>query len=214
MARFVRDPNSPAQPFLSILGDSEGRGLEDKDLANAQEMPEWMRAAVPFQLRRRADGDLEVMTVAAWHPAAELQRAAPENLGKTFVDLLSPIIKLPLETAMERNFFFDQELAGSSEFLGREMPAKVANALQNVRLLAEFDRMNWFSSMGFSTRRLRPETEETDVQKVLRFFTGAKIYPLDTRAARNRNLQKALQRARIQNRKEREARTRERRKGS
>lgn len=212
LARFARDPNSPVQPFLSALG-GEGTGLREDELPEPLDIPEWMRKSVPFPLRRRPDGDLEMITIAAWHPAAELQRVAPDTVGKTFVDMLSPLLKLPLETALERNFFFDQELGGTSEFLGREMPAKLANALQNVRLLAEFDRINMFSgSESFSTRRLRPETEETIGQKVIRLFTGAKIYPLDTRLAKARNLQPVLRRLRTQISKERAAQRREREK--
>lgn len=207
LARFARDPNSPLQPFLSALG-GEGTGLRDEDLPEPIEIPEWMRNSVPFPLRRNADGELETITIAAWHPAAELQRVAPETVGHTFVDMLSPLLKLPIETALKRNFFFDQELDGTAEFMGREMPATVANALQNVRLLAEFDRLNWFSEMGFSTRRLRPETEGEVGQRIARLFTGAKIYPLDTRMAKARNLQPILERLRIRVAKEKAARRR------
>ena len=90
------------------------------------------------------------------------------------------------------------------------MPALWANALQNVRLLAEFDRLNWFSNTAFSVRRLRPETQETLAQKSVRLFTGAKVYPLDTRYARLRNLQPALRTQRRRNRREEAARRRER----
>ena len=111
---------------------------------------------------------------------------------------------------------FDQELIGTTEYLGIEMPARAANALQNVRLFAEFDRMNWAralfdlpASSSFSTRRLRPETEETMRQKLLRMFTGLKVYPVDTRMAEAKNREEILKPTKIRIWKERQAKRRE-----
>jgi hypothetical protein len=173
------------------------------------DMPRWMRASAGFPLRRRTDtGEIEFMTLTAWLPAAEVERIALPRLGKTFVDLLSPLLKLPLELAGRHSFFFDQSLEGDTEYLGMEMPATMANALQNIRLLSEIDRLNLFNNTPFATRRLRPETEETLQQKILRLLTGMKIYPTDTRRVRYYAMSRALRRTKRNIRLEEKARRR------
>ena len=75
-------------------------------------------------------------------------------------------------------------------------------------MVGEFDRLNLLSGTTFSTRRLRPETEENHMQRVLRFMTGLKVYPTDTRRARLRNLREINKWLSIEVGKERRANTR------
>jgi hypothetical protein len=209
--RAIQDPQGVVQPYLTNTGvlGGPGEGIDHDQMPTPIDMPRWMRASAGFPLRRRTDtGEIEFMTLTATLPAAEVERMAIPRLGKTFVDLLSPLLKLPLELAGRHSFFFDQSLEGDTEYLGMEMPATMANALQNIRLLSEIDRLNFFNNTPFATRRLRPETEETDQQKLLRFLTGMKIYPTDTRRVRYYAMSRALGRTKRNIRLEEKARRR------
>ncbi|MCP4573404.1 MAG: hypothetical protein GY838_13695 [bacterium] len=207
-AHAVREPGSPMQPVLEFLG-GPGQGLRQDELPENVEIPKWIIDWAGLPLRRTASGEIEFFTTKNWLPAAELESLGPGRLGRAAMDLLSPLLKTPIETTVGRSFFFDASLQGTAEFLGVEMPARAANALQNIRLLAEVDRLNLMSGTAFSTRRLRPESEEEFLQKMLRLFMGVKVYPTDVRMAKLRKLQEANRINAISVRKELDARLRE-----
>jgi len=192
--RAMRDPQSPIQPFLSLLND-EGDGLRDeKDLPKWIEIPDWMRRSVPYPLRRNSRGEIEMAVTQNYFPIVELERFAPrfDQLGRTFLDMLSPGLKLLPETILRRNFFYDSEIVGQAEFNGIKMDARIANALHNIRLFDEFDRMNIVGQLGFTEGAMRPEVTESWQQTALRLATGIKIYPLDTNLGRTKNVRPQL----------------------
>jgi hypothetical protein len=208
VTRAIASPGSPAQPVLKFIsGGIEGEGLTPDEYPEKMEIPQWMHRMAGVPLRRNERGEIEFAILGGWLPAADLDRIAPSMLGKTALDMLSPALKIGPELALERSFFYDQSLRGESEMWGVRMSAKLAHTLSTFRLITEFDRLNVLDGVGFSSRRLRPETEDTLGQRGWRFLSGMKVYPVDTRRARIRNLQEVNRYLSIEVGKERRATT-------
>lgn len=209
VTRAMGSPGSPMLGVSSMLAERQVHGVAPEDQAGPMDLPAWMKRMAPFELGRDDQGNIEIGTLGGWIPAADLDRVHPQNILRTPLDMLTPLLKVPLETFSERSFFYDRDLKGTSEFAGFEMNAKVANALTSIRAASEFDRLNLLAGTTFATRRLRPETDDTIKQRVARLLTGIKVYPTDARKARLYNLKELNNALSQEVAKERRVRSRE-----
>lgn len=203
-------PGSPMLGVTSALAGQDVEGIHPSERPDALGIPEWMNRMAPVPLGRNADGDIEFGVLRGWIPAADLEAVSNGKTAlRTPLDMLTPLLKVPLETAAGYSFFYEKGLKGTSEMFGIQMDARVANALNNLRAVSEFDRLNVLGDAGFSVRRLRPETADTFAQRWMRLWTGIKVYPTDTRRARLTNLREMNSMLSMEVSKERKARSRE-----
>lgn len=105
---------------------------------NIEAMPEWLRSrafATPF----------ENIFATPLLPLDTLQDfGTPTQAVETLVNMISPLLKVPVELAKNRSFFTDQPIeryAGeTSNLLGLEVPAKLAYALEQLGSVRELNR--------------------------------------------------------------------------
>ena len=112
---------------------------EDKEL-----VPRFVKEGVGIPVRMTPEGDPEYFLLGGWLPAADLQALTASGFFDRVKDLLSPLIKQPIEQLTNYDMFIDQKIeefpGETKKFLGVPVRRRIASALGNIRLLAEADR--------------------------------------------------------------------------
>lgn len=156
--------------FEKVSGVTE----EDKAL-----MPEWAKKRQPFWLPTKGK-EKRYFPTESWIPLADIQKL--ERPADVIGELLSPLVKIPIEMKMNRIFYFDrpiQEYKGQTrEMFKRDVPVYLEYLLRQARLLNEADRL--IGRKEESTSMPQPKFGE----RAFRFYTGIKIYRYEVEKAK------------------------------
>ena len=145
----------------------------------------WMKANTAVQVSNDLNGNPEYFLLGGWLPAAEVN--ALSDPIDMLTDRLSPIIKAPIETLANKSLFFGKDLEefpGQKEkFLGLELRKKATNALRNLRILTEADRLlaatqKFVNERGTDFNMTTRQGEDVS-DAVVRTLFGAKVYAVD-----------------------------------
>jgi len=146
-------------------------------------LPQWMKDNYPMRVRKNSRGNTEYFLLGSWLPAADLMKLITpfkidtpfaERFG-TVTDLLSPLIKMPVEQIFNFSLFFNQPLErfpGETRPLGPiEVRGRVLHLLGGIRILNEvkrlLDQRNPVSTKvaALVTGKLHPFDEEESRRK-------------------------------------------------
>ncbi len=147
-------------------------------------MPEWLAEGYPVRI---AGGEVPTyFSLQNWLPAMQVAELF-EDIDEHHVPglswamgLLAPTIGIPLEQAINKSFFFEDEIqqfpGERREFLGQNMPPRLVHMLRAIRPLSEAHRFTRGTHPGRATSEL---------------FAG-KVYPYDhNKEARNAKFRRA-----------------------
>ncbi len=144
-------------------------------------MPDWIRERMPFFLGKEKN-EYSFFPLENWIPFADIMKVSPARAKDIVGELLSPIIKIPIELSTNKVYYFDQPIQNymgeREEFLRKDMPAWVAYLGRQVRILNEVNRM-----VGYRTKSPTAPPEPTVIQKTARALTGVKAYRYDLNKA-------------------------------
>jgi hypothetical protein len=149
--QFMHDPRKYSNINKARLNAQDVAGIEEEN------MPEWMKES--FAIPVSGDGKGSGKFLGLNLPLGDLARTTEP--GKLGVDSLSPLAKLPVELAMNRNFFYNKPI---QRFEGQEkqfqlgdtefgIPSKPAYALE--QLTGQIGR-------GLSSYLQKPDDEDLD----------------------------------------------------
>ncbi|RLC34790.1 MAG: hypothetical protein DRZ76_01970 [Candidatus Nealsonbacteria bacterium] len=161
------------------------RAVEPTLKPDERYMPPWLKEAVPVLWKRDPKtGQYQYFVLHNWIPAADLQDIFK---GDTFIEMLSPIIKAPLEWFTNYSSFAERSIerypSEVQNYLGIQMPRKIANLIRNVRLLNVMDRFNPGYIFGTKDRPgIFGFTREQELElpmkvRLINLFCGLKLYP-------------------------------------
>lgn len=155
-------------------------------------LPDWMIQNFPIRWRKNAQGNSEYFLLGSWLPLADIDKIF--DPVRYSLNMLSPILKEPMQQVANKDFFFDREIDQGDEYeriWNINAPKRVTHLARNIRLINEVDKI------GFK--------DDTDAfGKIMRGLTG-KSYPYDEEKERDfkrkafrdkeRNLKMQLKRA-------------------
>ena len=161
------------------------RNIELQDKPDERYMPDWLKQAIPIALRKDPkSGEYQYFILYNWLPAGDLQDLFK---GDTLLEMMSPIIKAPLEWFTNYSSFAERSIEAYPDqvqnYLGMNMPRKVANLIRNVRVLNEVDRANPGFIFGTKTTpgilgfHRSQELELPDIVRLVNLMGGLKFYP-------------------------------------
>ena len=179
-------------------------------------LPPWLARRMPIRVGSGKEGRPRFLALEGTVPLADVGK-----LGRPLWaagEMLSPILKVPLEQAINLEFGTRmpvEKFPGErGEFLGISLPKRAQpfrlfkdplaatlsiSLLRNVRLLSELDRQNPFGIFGgkdtpglFGQRRVS-RTDMDTVEKVLTFLGFSRFQPVDIEKAKT-NLQYKIDR--------------------
>lgn len=184
----------------------EAFGMDESELPPEEDIPQWIREASPIPLRRNPNGTLEFFLMQNWIPGTDLEQLwGLRRIEKNLVSMTHPLPKVLLENQFGRSAYFDADLTGETEFLGKQMDRKTVNVLRTIRLLNELDAMDPFGTF----HKTRDAT--TWSSRMMRLSTGLRsniASPEKERlrrlTERRERLQMILGQAKARERKERQ----------
>jgi hypothetical protein len=133
----------------------------------------------------------------------------PSGMGQSVLSSLNPLVKVPAEQLLNKDFYFGNSIdtlrnsedpwrmfSGNerTNYLGQDMSTsmrKWSELLPITRLLSTADRLNpmgvFDAPSGYSPAAINPDavktrpwhTEMTTGEKLTKFLTGLKVYPVD-----------------------------------
>ena len=203
-ANLVRNPGKVAVlPKLKATVEGNNDTVVPEGLR-----PEWMRRDFSVHTGTDDKGRESFATLGGYLPTTDVFRfgGRPEDVAANVVSNMSPPIKVAAELGLNKNFFrggdVDRLRDKDSEerslldyvwgnertnFLGQNMPTtvvKLSELLPITRALSTADRMNPFGVFDQyedkGDGKTRPYHTELDTdQKLTKFLTGLKNYPVD-----------------------------------
>lgn len=167
--------NALKQPgkYTPILKAAEKTVIGGERVPEAERrvMPEWLKKRAPVRMGiGRAKGRPRYFPLESFLPQADIMKLKrPIELP---FELLSPIIREPLELAFNKSFYFDDKInryvGQRRELLGVDVPTRVEYVLRSLRIVNELDRL-----FGARARDL------TKFERGFRAMTNVRFYPLD-----------------------------------
>lgn len=144
------------QQFVENPGKFSKIATAKKDIeqgvpeTNEQYMSDYIKENGPIRVREK-DGKTQYFLSGAWLPAsAALQFLT--NLKQASLGMVTPVAKLPLETAFNKSSFFQNTLGEydslkkypgqKSSYLGMDLDPRVVNLLRSIRPLNELNNFN------------------------------------------------------------------------
>jgi len=187
VGRLVREPGK-----IAVVPKTKGH-MEAGSNVPEQDRPEWMQSRIPIHTGTNEEGEEKMTVLGSYIPTADLDllTQSPKDVLLEAGSMLDPKIKVATELLTNMDLFREQEVDRLAEddevlaarertnYLGMNMPTKVkklTDLLPPARMLSTADRLNPFNVFGEE----RPYHEEMDtVDKILKFTTGIKRYPVD-----------------------------------
>jgi len=182
------------QPIGDIINTFEnnvpGKASSDED----QLIANWMMENSAVKVRRDEKGNPEYFLLGGWLPAADIDKlTGPVNELKS---QLSPLAKVPIEMLTNKSMYFGNDLekfpGEKGKFLGMNLGKKSINALKNIRVLAEADRLLAMAQEGTDWKFSERKGEDL-VPYVARVLFGMKIYVNDLQKSRRVRRYKVLE---------------------
>lgn len=143
-------------------------------------MPEWVRERMPVTFAKRGR-EYSYFPLESWLPYADISKL--ERPTEILGELLSPIIRTPLELVQNRSWYFEAPIerykGETREFLRKDIPVRLAYVLQQLRVLNELHRL-----LGYKKKSLQAPPQPSVPERLTRFFTGIKVYRYDIEKAK------------------------------
>lgn len=152
---FINDPAKYHRVNELRLNAQEVAGLDEENV------PDFMKEqfAIPWNSDGKGKGEFAAFNL----PLADLARL--NEPGKMIVDSLTPMIKTPMELAMNRNFFYDKPI---SKFEGHEKQFQVPGTNMEFGIPAQLayaaEQATGQVGRGFSQYLQKPESEDQDTK--------------------------------------------------
>ena len=155
---------------------------------------------MPIRWRQTPDGKSEFFVLGSWLPTADLfKQFSGQDFIRGIGSAMNPPAKVAAELLMNQDFFRNRPVDAlrdperylwdggalwgneRTNYLGQSVPTTVPKLLELIpysRVLPTLDRLN--SGRVFGEKRPYHD-EMTSSGKLLKFITGLKSYPVDTR---------------------------------
>jgi len=138
-------------------------------------LPSWVQERMPMFYKK--EGRLSQFPLESYIPFADIGKVVrPTEIAS---ELLSPLIKTPIELASNRSWYFEEAIerykGETREFLRMDMPVRISYVLGQIRLLNEIHRMIGYKEKSGTELPPQPNMPE----RLMRLFTGIKSNPLD-----------------------------------
>ena len=171
----------------------------EQDKPQEEFIPDFIKDNNPVFVGADKDGKARAFMLSSYIPAYDLQKVLGQY-GDTLQEMLTPIIKAPLEFFNNYSTYYKKSLekykGQSTNFLGVNMPIRIVNLLKNMRLLNELDKLNPGLIFGTNevpgifgvTRGQRVEPEYT--LRWINFFSGIKLTSIDLDIIKKQYLEK------------------------
>ena len=182
---LVQKPGALTAVQHARLEATGGEPITDEEYRH---MPNWMKETFPVRVGPVREGRARYATLESFLPIAELGRIP--RFKTEVLNLLNPLIKVPLEQGINRSIYFGQEVSKEPiggdldwqnvRFLGHDMPARWAHVLRNVRFLSEIDRFTGpMTKEEFESIPEKPDYLLSTGEQIARVLSGFRIYPRD-----------------------------------
>jgi hypothetical protein len=180
--------------------------LEGKSDSRVPEelIPGWMKKGYPISVGRADDGRENFLLPQNWIPSIDIF-SPPQGLSQVTTSLwskLNPLLKVPMEQLANQDAYFGGPIDKledttdplrffrgnqQTQFLGQHMDTRTRKWLELLpfsRILTTADRLNPLGVFDeytpTPTGKTRPyHTEMGTAEKLTKFLTGLKIYPVD-----------------------------------
>jgi hypothetical protein len=172
--------NDPAkQALISKVRNSFENNYSTNQQMDHRYVAEWIRQGMNLRTRRNGGDGYDVFILNNWVPIADLAEVGGTALtegvdefakqaGTWALQSLSPLIKVPIETATNYSFFYKREfLPEDRKFLAANMPEPLINILRSVRLLSVLDRF------------ITSPREKDMSAEIIRLITGVNLQKVD-----------------------------------
>lgn len=147
---LINDPTKQAA-IAKLASSIEAMNSTNQDIPDRY-VAEWVRQGMNIRVRRNPDGGYDAFLLNNFIPLADLAEVGiPEltagmnefsrTVGDWVINMLNPIIKLPIETATNYSFYYGRKfLPERRRFVGLNMPEPMMNILRASRVLSVMDR--------------------------------------------------------------------------
>lgn len=186
---FVNNPGKFSK--IGIVKSQIESGVEQPD---EKYMSDYIKGGAPIRTRKDEKGVTQYFLMGQWLPAASALQVLTSG-GDTAIGGATPILKLPIETLLNKSSFFKdtngqyedlQKFPGQTKsFLGFDMNPKVINALRSIRVLNEANNLNpggvfgtesspsIFDKFGFeSASQKTGKPDQSTSSRVVKFLAG------------------------------------------
>jgi len=141
-------------------------------------LPEWLKNAAPVFVGKKG-GKVRYIKLEGFLPIADLNKIS--DPGKDMLNMLSPVLKAPVEQISNHNFFFGSEITkqkgtkgftgyGEKDLLWARVPGRIDHLAGLFRPIKEIDKL------------IGRKYETQDLQeKAMNLILGGKIYEYETK---------------------------------
>lgn len=127
-------------------------GMGDSNPANEKYLSDYIKSNTAMRVRyNKDDRSYQYLLLGKWLPAYQAMDFVNQP-ADNMLQMLTPILKTPIETWMNKSTFWKNSLQEQEEierypgeqtnFLGINMPKKTAQVLRNIRILNDLDKLN------------------------------------------------------------------------
>lgn len=173
---LVKDPSKQTK-IIKMKNNVEVMTNED---SNTEILPDWLKDAAPVFVGRK-DGKVRYIKLEGFLGAADMNKLSLTKGAQDLLNMVSPIIKAPVEQVANKNFFFGDELTrqkglkgftgyGEKDFLWTRIPGRLDHMARLFRTFSEIEK--------FVGKRAQTQT---GVQKAFNIALGGKLYEYDER---------------------------------
>lgn len=153
---------------------------------------EYINKAFGIPVWKDSTGQINYFLLKGYIPTVDLAKLD----GQELLSMISPLLKEPLEQALNTDFFRMKPIARTPglgetvEFMGAPMPSRVAHLLQNVVILSEADRLMFRpdaspTSAGLAAISFRTQSQNP-VDQIRRFVMNTQFEIGELRRAAER----------------------------
>lgn len=179
--RLIETPGR-ATTILKLKNNVEVLAGDDKTAAI---LPDWLKDASPIFIGKK-DKKVRYAKMEGFFPTADLAKLS--DPAKEMVNMLSPVLKVPLEQALNKNFFFGRDItgekgikgfvggAGERDFLFWRIPGRLEHLARLFRPITEVEKLFGDKYTGLPWQ-----------DKVLSYVLGFRVYEKDVKDLMDRH---------------------------
>lgn len=151
LEQLMRQPAKYAG-LEKVVQAVEDIGMGDSKPANEKYLSDYIKSNTAMRVRyNKDDQSYQYLLLGKWLPAYQAMDFVNQP-ADNMLQMLTPILKTPIETWMNKSTFWKNSLQEQEEierypgeqtnFLGINMPKKTAQVLRNIRILNDLDKLN------------------------------------------------------------------------
>ncbi len=167
---------------------------EDKPMDNKY-LPPWLQEGYTIFFGKDGKGAQRFFNLEGFLPAIDVTKIGSlERAQELPFELMSPLIKTPIELMSNYDFFFEKQISEFSgqrkEFFQQEIPAKLEKVLRSIRPFSEFERLvaprTKDAERSFADRLGRfllgkiEKIKESDQKGITEFFSGQEVREIES----------------------------------